>query len=134
MYSISSAFVFLPGEIGIRLAEARLGERGHHRGAGERLGQENHVGVDKAHLPDQPLPELERLRVRVVDPERLHPEPDPVQDDVAQSGPQPLPVGTVEVDVVDVLVALRRVLGVLERAVRPAVEPLGVLLQPWMVG
>ena len=40
----------------------------------------------------------------------------------------------VEVDVVDVLVALGRVLGVLERAVRAAVEPVGVLAQPGVVG
>ncbi len=40
----------------------------------------------------------------------------------------------VEVDVVDVLVALRRVLGVLERPVRAAVEPLRVLSKPRVVG
>ena len=40
----------------------------------------------------------------------------------------------VEVDVEDVLVALGRVLGVLDRAVGPAVEPLRVLRQPRVVG
>src|SRR5207244_2183794 len=39
----------------------------------------------------------------------------------------------VEVDVVDVLVALRRVLGVLERPVRAAVEPLRMLREPRMI-
>ena len=59
---------------------------------------------------------------------------DPVEDDVAERRPQPLPVLAVEVDVVDVLVALGRVLRVLQRPVRAAVEPLGVLLQPRVVG
>ena len=48
--------------------------------------------------------------------------------------PEPAPVLAVPVDVVDVLVALGRVLGVLERAVGAAVEPLGVLGQPRVVG
>ena len=58
----------------------------------------------------------------------------PVQHHVAQRLPEPAPVLGLEVDVVDVLVLLGRVLGVLERAVRAAVEPLGMLLQPRVVG
>ena len=42
--------------------------------------------------------------------------------------------GAVEVDVVDVLVALGRVLGVLERPVRPPVEPVRMLGEPRVVG
>ena len=76
---------------------------------------------------DQPLPERHRLRVRVVDAEGADAVPAPVQDDVAQRLPQTAPVLRVEVDVVDVLVALGRVLGVLERPVRPPVEPLRML-------
>ena len=83
---------------------------------------------------DQPLPERQRLGVRVVDAE----DPDavlaPVQDDVEQRLPEPAPVLAVPVDVVDVLVLLGRVLGVLQRAVGAAVEPLGVLGQPRVVG
>ena len=48
--------------------------------------------------------------------------------------PQPAPVRRLPVDVVDVLVALGRVLGVLERAVGAVVKPLGVLGQPRVVG
>ena len=48
--------------------------------------------------------------------------------------PQPAPVLAVPVDVVDVLVLLGRVLGVLQRAVGAAVEPLGVLGEPRVVG
>ena len=54
--------------------------------------------------------------------------------DVAQRLPQPAPVLGLEVDVVDVLVLLGRVLGVLERPVGAAVEPLGMLRQPRVVG
>ncbi len=52
---------------------------------------------------------------------------------VVHGAPQAAPVGAVEVQVVDVLVALGRVLGVLQRAVGPAVEPLRVLGQPRVV-
>ena len=48
-------------------------------------------------------------------------------DDVANRVPEALAVARVPVEVVDVLVALRRVLRVLERAVGPVLEPLGVL-------
>ena len=43
-------------------------------------------------------------------------------------------VGAVEIRIDDVLVFLRRVLGVADRAVRPALEPFRMLLQPGMVG
>ena len=49
-------------------------------------------------------------------------------------GPQPSPVRAVEVERVDVLVALGRVLGVRDRAVRAVAEPLGMLPNPRMVG
>ena len=53
---------------------------------------------------------------------------------VAEPVPEPFPILAQPVDVVDVLVALGRVLGVLERAVRPVLEPLRVLAQPRVVG
>ena len=123
----------LPGEVRVALREAELGERRHHRRARERLRQEQHLRVLAAHLADQPLPEGDRLRVRVVDPEHGDAALDPADDDVEQGLPQPPPVLGLEVDVVDVLVALGRILGVLERPVGAAVEPLGVLLQPRVV-
>src|SRR5205823_4792899 len=48
--------------------------------------------------------------------------------------PQPLPLLGLEVDRVDVLVFFGRVLGVLDGAVRPVAEPLGVLLDVRVVG
>ena len=47
---------------------------------------------------------------------------------------RPEGIAAVEIDVDDVLIFLRRVLGVLDRAVRPPLEPVGVLAQPWMIG
>src|SRR5581483_10549664 len=124
----------LPREVRVRLVEAELRERAHHRRPRERLGEKDDVRVVAAHLADQPLPERERLRVRVVDAEDAHTVPDPVQHDVPQRLPQPTPALAVPVDVDDVLIALRRVLGVLDRAVGPVLEPLRVLPQPRVVG
>ena len=124
----------LPGEVRVALREAGLGEPRHRRRPREGLGEEDHVRVLTAHLPDQPLPERQRLRVRVVDAEDGDAATDPVQDDVEQRLPEAAPVLAPEVDVVDVLVALRRVLCVLQRPVGAAVEPLGMLLQPRVVG
>ncbi len=87
-----------------------------------------------AHLGDQPLPERDRLRVRVVDAEDRDALADPVANNVEQRLPQPSPVVAAEVDVVDVLVALRRVLGELQCPVGAAEEPLRVLGQPRVVG
>src|SRR5581483_3277433 len=124
----------LPREVRVRLVEAELRERAHHRRPRERLGEKDDVRVVAAHLADQPLPERERLRVRVVDAEDAHTVPDPVQHDVPQRLPQPTPALAVPVDVDDVLIALRRVLGVLDRAVGPVLEPLRMLPQPRVVG
>ena len=87
-----------------------------------------------AHLRDQPLPEGQRLGVGVVDAEYAHPPLHPQQHDVPQRIPQRSPLGAVEVEVVDVLVLLRRVLRVLQRPVRPVHEPLGVRVEPGVVG
>ena len=90
-------------------------------------------GIARLHLADQPFPERERLGVRIVDAEDadalLHPE----QDDVAQRLPQRDAVGAVEIRIDDVLVFLRRVLGISDRAVGPALEPFRMLLQPGMI-
>ena len=124
----------LPREVRVGLVEAGLGQRAHDGPAGEGLGQEEHLGVLPAHLGDEPLPEGQRLRVRVVDAEDLHAAAHPAQDDLQPRLPEPAPVLAVEVEVVDVLVLLGRVLGVLQRPVGAPVEPLGVLREPRVVG
>ena len=124
----------LPGEVRVGLGEADLRQLAHDGAAGERLGEEDHAAVVRVDLLDQPLPERERLGVRVVDAEELDAGVDPVEDDVAPRLPQLAPGRRVPVEVVDVLVALGRVLGVLERAVGALLEPLRVLLEPRVVG
>ena len=62
--------------------------------------------------------------MRVVDAEDPDAAVDPEQRDVEQRLPQRPPVVAFEVERVDVLVLLRRILGVLDRAVGPVAEPL----------
>src|SRR5215469_7334145 len=50
-----------PSEVGVGLAEAELGERLHHLGAGEGLGQKDDIRVGGLNFSDQPLPERKRL-------------------------------------------------------------------------
>ena len=58
---------------------------------------------------------------------------DPEQHDVAQRLPQRDAVGAIEIRIDDVLVFLRRVLGIADRAVGPALEPFRMLGQPGMI-
>ena len=121
-----------PREVGVGLLVADLAERGHHLRAGERLGEEDDLGVGLVDLREEPIPEVDRLRVGIVDPEDGHALVDPEPQD-----PQGLVVDAVgivvEVDRVDVLILLRRVLGIGDRAVHTSREPLGVLLDPRMI-
>ena len=122
-----------PGEVGVALVVADRAEAVHHRRLGERLGQEEHVGVRTTYLRQQPLPEGERLGVRVVDAEDphavRHPELHDPQHLAADAGRV-----VVEVHRVDVLVLLRRVLGVRDRPVRARGEELRVRGHPRVVG
>ena len=122
-----------PGVVGVGLLEPDLAERVHHRRLGERLGQPDHLGVVAGDVVDEPLPELDRLGVRVVDAEDLDAVVDPDLDH-----PPHLGVGAdrvvVEVQRVDVLVLLGRVLGVGDGAVGAGGEPLGVGLDVGVVG
>ena len=122
-----------PRVVGVALLEADLGEGVHHRRPGEGLREPDDVGVVLGDVLDDPLPELDRLGVRVVDAEDLHAVVDPHLDDAAHLLVDALGV-VVEVHRVDVLVLLRRVLGVGDRAVGAGGEPLGVRPDPRVVG
>src|SRR5206468_4893870 len=56
------------------------------------------------------------------------------EDDAPELLPQCAPVLALEVERVDVLVLLRRILGVLDRAVGTMAEPLRVRSHPGMIG
>jgi hypothetical protein len=60
----------------------------HPLGPGEGLGQEDHVGRLPLHLADDPLPEGERLGVRVVHPEGADAVADPEPEEVAAGIPE----------------------------------------------
>src|SRR5271166_3420392 len=77
-------FAGAPSEIGVGLGEAELGQRLHHLGTGERLRQEDHVGIARLHFADDPFPEWKRLGVRIVDAEDADAVLGPVQENVAQ--------------------------------------------------
>ncbi len=123
-----------PREVRVGLAEPDLGQAVHHLRPGERLGQEERFRVGTLELAEGPFPERECLGVRVVDPEDLDAVADPELEDRAQLVPQALPVLGLEVERVDVLVFLRRVLGVLDRAVWALAEPGRVLADERVVG
>ena len=123
-----------PREVRVGLAEPDLGQAVHHLRPGERLGQEERLRVRALELAERPLPEREGLGVRVVDAEDLDAVADPELEDRAQLVPQALPVLGLEVERVDVLVLLRRVLGVLDRAVGALAEPGRVLRDERVVG
>ena len=122
-----------PGEVRVGLVEADRPVGAHPRRQREGLGQEEHVGIGLADPAEQPLPELERLGVRVVDAEDADAVGHPVADQPLALGVDALGV-VVEVDRVDVLVLLRRVLGVGDGAVGAGGEPLRVLGRPRVVG
>ncbi len=122
-----------PGVVGVALLEPGLGEGAHHRRLRERLGQPDDVGVVAGHILNQPLPELNWLGVRVVDAEERDAVVDPDLDHPAHLGVGPGRV-VVEVQRVDVLVLLRRVLGEGDGPVGARREPLRVLGDPRVVG
>ncbi|MNS60425.1 hypothetical protein D3C72_934220 [compost metagenome] len=127
-------FVVAPGEVGIALRVPDLAQAGHHRRLGEGFGEEDDLGVPAAHIGDQPLPERQWLGVRVVDAEGFHPLFDPADHHVTQGQPQRRHgLGCIEIDVDDVLVLLRWVLGIANGAVRSPAEPARVLLEPGVV-
>ena len=126
-------FRVAPGEIGIGLGEAQLGQPMHDFRTGEGLGKKNDVGEFGLDPADQPLPEAERLGVRIVDPENAHPLADPEIDDALEFAPQPLPVFALEIEGIDILVFLGRIFGVLDAAVRTMPEPLRMLAHVRMV-
>ncbi len=122
-----------PRVVRVGLLEPGLGEGVHHRRHGEGLGQPDRLRVLLRDVGDEPLPELDRLGVRVVDAEDPHAVVEPDLDDPAHLGVGARRV-VVEVDRVDVLVLLRRVLGVGDGAVGAGREELRVLRHPRVVG
>ena len=122
-----------PREVGVRLLEADLPEGGHHLWFGERLCQEDDLRVGLVHPLQQPVPELHGFGVGIVDPEDGHAAVDP-----QPNNPQYFLINAlgivVEVQGVDVLVFLGRVLRIGNGSVQASRKPLRMLLYPRVVG
>ena len=137
-YSLELPLARAPREVRVALAEADLGQLGHHLRPGERLGEEEHVGVLGAAPRGSPTPRTRTAwcagcrRGRCARRGRSSSRGSSLHASHSASR-SPSVVGP-EVDRVDVLVLLRRVLGVRDRAVGPVVEPLGVLADPGVIG
>src|SRR5262249_22048752 len=123
-----------PCEIGVGLVEPELGQPVHDLRPCERFREEDDVRVAPTDLPDQPLPEGERLGVWVVYPKDSYALVDPELDYALELLPERAPLLSIEVEGVDVLVLLGWVLGVLDGAVGPGAEPLRVLAHVGVVG
>ena len=115
------------------LGEAHVAQGAHHARAGECLGQEQDLRVLLGHGGNHVLPETHRLGVRVIDAEdgdaRLDPQIHDAFDFFFDAGH----VG-IEVDWVNILILLRRVLGEGDGAVRLVAEPVRVGLDPRVIG
>src|SRR6185437_2535031 len=123
-----------PGKIGIGLRESDFRQRLHDFRTGERLRQENHVGVYAPRLRDQPFPEWKRLGVRIVDTKNSYALLAPEQDDIPERFPKRDAVRAGEIGVDDVFVFFWRVLGKANCAIWPESEPFRMLLDPRMIG
>src|SRR5688572_5850157 len=83
---------------------------------------------------DGPIPKRKRLGVWIVDAENLYAALDPIFEHAAQLTPQTARIFAVEIERIDVLIFLRRILRVLDRPVRPGFEPLGMFADVRVIG
>ena len=116
----------LPGEVGVGLVEADLRERAHLRRGGERLGEKDHLRVRSGGtVPISHSQNANGLVCGLSTRKTLTAwltQKSTIPSSACQSSSRLLGV---EVEVDDVLVALRRVLRVGDRAVRAVTEPGG---------
>ena len=123
-----------PSEIGVALRETDLRQFLHHFRAGERLAQEDSAGKFSLHLGDDPFPERDGFCVGIVHAENAHAVLAPEKDDIAEFVPEFTPVRIVEIQRIHILVFLRRVLGILDRAIGSLEKPLWMGVHIGMVG
>src|SRR5690606_23228028 len=100
-----------------------LREAVHDTRSRERFREKDEVREIGLQARDRPFPERERLRVRIVDAKRANALLDPEAEDALQLLPERLPLIRLEIEGIDVLVLLRRVLRVLHGPVGSRAEP-----------
>src|SRR5580698_8996470 len=84
-------------------------------------------------LGDHPLPEGKRLGVRVVDAKNRDAQAEPIEEDALQLLPHAGPVFALEIEGINILILLGRILRVLNRPVRPLAKPRLVLAHIRMI-
>src|SRR4051812_18461277 len=95
-----------PREIRVRLREPRLRQPVHDLRPRKRLGEKDDVRMVLLDRADDPVPERQRLRMRIVDAENAYAFIDPESEDVAQLFPEVAPRVRFEMKRIDVLVLL----------------------------
>ncbi len=126
-------FAIAPREVGVALLEADFRERLHHRWFREGFGEEENIGVGGIDGRDQPIPEPQRLGVRVVDSKDADTAIHPHAHDAFDLRVQTLGI-LLEVQRIDVLVLLGRILRVSDRAIVALAEPFRVCGNPRVIG
>ena len=122
----------LPREVDVGLSEASLGQAVEAGWGSEGLREEDDLRIGFVNGFNQPFPEVARLGVGVIHAEDLDSTLDPKLHYTQNLCVQALGI-VVEIQRVDVLVLLRRILGVGNGAVRQDGEPLRVSLSPRVV-
>ena len=84
-------------------------------------------------LADHPFPEGKRLGMRIIDAKDAHTLLDPEIENALQFLPQRPPLRALEIQRIDILILLRRILGILYRAVRTLAEPFRMLAHVGMI-
>ena len=122
-----------PRKVRVGLIESDCAQSAHHRGASKCLGKENNLRVRIVNVSDDFLPETHRLRVRVINAEDRHAVLDPHFENIT-NGLVDAVIVVVEVQRIDVLVLLRRILRECNRTVGAGCEPFGVFGDPRVIG
>ncbi len=124
-----------PGEVRVRLGEAELRQPVHHLRPRERLGEEDHVRVRRAGSRSITHSQNGNGLVCGLSTRKMRtPSSSQNSNTLASSSHSPFQSSRLEVERIDVLVLLGRVLGVLDGAVGPLAEPLGMLAHVGVVG
>lgn len=123
-----------PGEVGVGLGESALRQVVHDLGAREGLGEEEDFRMLFLDFADEITPKSEGLGVGIVDAEDADSLLDPKIGDALQFLPKLGPVRPLEIQGVNVLVFLGRILRVLDAAIGTMLEPFRMLPDVGMVG
>src|SRR5439155_17706763 len=95
-----------PGEVRVGLRKATFCQMVLHGGTGERLCQENDLGVRGLDFVDAPFPEWERFGVGIIHAENVHTLLDPEADNAFELLPEGLPMRRFKVERINVLILL----------------------------